>query len=356
MNTTGEHVGAVVVGAGQGGLATSYWLSRAGLEHIVLDRHPRVGDTWRHRWPSLRLFTPARIDGLPGMAFPSPAVAHPGKDDMASYLERYTERFHLPVRSGVTVQRVDRDPRGFRLQTSAGTLSADQLIVATGANQKPKIPDFARRLSPAITQLTTVSYRGTADLAPGPVLVVGAGNSGSEIALEVSAAGRRVFLSGRDTGQGNPRFFGRLPWWFGTHFLTTSTPFGRRMAARMAAGGAPRFWITQADFDAAGVERVRRTTGVEGGMPRLDDGTVLEVETVIWCAGFTQDFSWIVPAITDQSGHVLHDRGVSRVQPGLYFMGLPFLRSIASTLVGGAGADARHIVAEVRRRRNLGIK
>jgi putative flavoprotein involved in K+ transport len=343
-----EHLRVVVVGGGQAGLAAGYYLKRAGIGFAILDRHPRVGDSWRRRWSSLKLFTPARIDGLPGMRFPAPAYAHPTRDEMAAFLESYAQRFELPVRSGCEVQRLEHGDGRFRLCASGRESTADRVIVATGANEKPKVPAWASELDPRIEQLTAATYASPSDLPPGAVLVVGAGNSGSEIALEAAAAGHRVLLSGRDTGQGSGRVFKPLPWWIGTHFLTTSTPIGRRMAARMAAGGAPRFWITPADFEKAGVQRVARATDAAGGQPRLEDGRRLDVSTVIWCTGFTKDFSWIEPPVAIQNGLVAHKRGVSATS-GLYFLGLPFQHSVASTLVGGIGVDARHVVQHLTR-------
>jgi putative flavoprotein involved in K+ transport len=345
---TREHLPVVVVGGGQAGLAAAYHLKRARIEFAVLDRHQRVGDSWRRRWSSLKLFTPARIDGLPGMRFPAPAYAHPTRDEMAAFLETYAARFELPVRSGCDVQRLEHRDGLFRLCVNGVEMTADRVIVATGANEKPRVPAWASELDPGIRQLSAATYGSPADLLPGDVLVVGAGNSGSEIALEAAAAGHRVLLSGRDTGEGNGRVFRPLPWWIGTHFLTTSTPIGRRMARRMASGGAPRFWITPADFEKAGVERVPRTVEAAGGRPRLEDGRVLDVSTVVWCTGFLKDFGWIEPPVQVRDGSVIHERGVSAT-PGLYFLGLPFQHSVASTLVGGVGIDARHVVRHVAR-------
>lgn len=339
-----EHLPVVVVGGGQAGLAAGYYLRRVGIEFVILDRHQRVGDCWRNRWSSLKLFTPARIDGLPGMRFPAPPDSHPSRDDMAAFLEAYATHFDLPVRHGCGVLCLRRDTDGFHISTTGQELTADQVIIATGANEKPKIPIWAADLDPAIKQLSAGSYRAPSDLAPGVVLVVGAGNSGSEIALEAAGAGHQVYLSGRETGEGSDRFFKTLPWWIGTHLLTTSTPMGRRMAARMRSGGAPRFWIGPQDFDQAGIRRVMRTAGTADGRPRLEDGRVLEVGTVIWCTGFTKDFSWIEPPVDPSA----HGRGVSGT-PGLYFLGLFFQHSVASTLVGGAGIDARHVVGHVSR-------
>ena len=344
-----------VVGGGQAGLSTGYHLKRAGVRFAILDRHPRIGDSWRRRWSSLKLFTPARIDGLPGMRFPAPSDEHPSRDAMAAFLEQYAERFDLPVRSNTVVRRLTAREDHFELDLGDGGLTADQVIVATGSNQIPRVPEFARDLDPGVRQLTAATYSSPSDLAAGAVLVIGAGNSGSEIALEAAGAGHHVLLSGRDTGKGNPTVFRRFPWWIGQLLLTKSTPMGRRMTARMAAVGAPRFWIEAGDFERAGVERVARTVGTEAGRPRLENGTAVDVGTVIWCTGFKQDFEWITPRVVDHSGRALHVRGVSSLQRGLYFVGLPCQDSVASALVGGVSRDARHVVRHVLRQQGRAV-
>lgn len=263
---------------------------------------------------------------------------------MANFLEAYATRFELPVRSGCAVVSLQRRDGSFHLGTSGQKLTAERVIVASGANEKPRVPAWASDLDPQIKQLSAGTYHASSDLAVGDVLVVGAGNSGSEIALEAAQAGHRVYLSGRDTGEGSDRFFKPVPWWFGTHFLTTSTPMGRRVARRMASAGAPRFWIRPPDFEKAGIQRVARTAGAAGGRLCLENGRVLDVSTVVWCTGFTKDFSWIEPPVDPTA----HRRGVSTT-PGLYFLGLFFQHSLASTLIGGTGIDARHVVRQVAR-------
>ena len=353
MEKARERYPVAVVGGGQAGLAVSYYLKRAGVRHVVLDASRRIGDSWRLRWEGLRLFTPARIDGLPGLRFPARAAELPGKDEMADYLEGYAERFQLPVRSGVRVAAMEVSSGGFLLATTAGEMEADQVVVATGANQTPRVPDFARELAPRIKQVSAADYRGPSQLDPGDVLVVGAGNSGAEIALGC-APGHRTWLAGRDTGAGSMRNFSRPLWWVGLRLLTRSTPPGRRMIA--AAGrGAPLVRIRPADLGAAGVERVGRVSGTQGGLPRLEDGRVLDVANVVWCTGFRRNFRWIHAPVFDDQGEPLHRRGVVEFQPGLYFVGLPLLHSLASALAGGVGRDARFIAKRVlERRRRLG--
>ena len=354
MSGTRERHPVVVVGGGQAGLAVSYHLQRAGIGHVVLDASQCVGDSWRRRWSTLHLFTPARIDGLPGLRFPGRSADLPGKDAMAGYLEAYVERFRLPVRNGVRVTGLVAIDETFLLTTSAGEIEADQVVVASGANQAPRIPAFAAELAPEVTQLSAATYSSPSQLKPGGVLVVGAGNSGAEVALE-AAAGHPTWLAGRDTGTTSTRYFAPPLWWLGLRLLTRSTPMGRRMMAAAGRSGAPLVRIGPADLSAAGIERVDRVVGAEGGRPKLEDGTVLDVASVVWCTGFSRDFSWIRLPVFDESGEPRHARGVVGTQPGLYFVGLPLLHSLASALVGGVGRDAEFIVQRVReRRRRLG--
>ena len=343
----------VVVGGGQAGLAVSYYLTKARIRHVVLDAESRPGDSWRRRWSTLKLFTPARIDGLPGMRFPAGAQYLPGKQEMADYLAAYADHFHLPVRSRTRATSLREANGWYLLGTSGGEIQADQVIVATGTNQTPRIPPFAAQLDPSIKQLTAADYHDRSQLNAGPVLVVGAGNSGAEIALE-AVHEHPTWLSGRDTGIGNPRVFSRPMWWIGTHLLVRSTPPGRRMISRMAHGGAPLLRIKSTDLSAAGIVRVAVTTGVKDGKPHLADGRVLEVSTVVWCTGFYQDFTWIDLPIFDDRNQPIHWRGVVSSRPGVYFMGLPLMYGVSSGLVGGVGRDARHIARIAAKRARQG--
>jgi putative flavoprotein involved in K+ transport len=211
-----------VIGGGQAGLAVGYHLAHQERDFVILDAARRVGDAWRRRWDALRLFTPARYSGLPGMSLPAPDGYFPTKDEMADYLEAYAARFALPVRLGVRVAALTREDGRYRLSVGDERLAADQVVVATGPFQQPHIPAFASELDPRIVQLHASAYRNANQLQEGGVLVVGAGNSGAEIALELAAT-RRTYLSGRDTGH-VPLRLGRAFWWFLSHVLTVDTP------------------------------------------------------------------------------------------------------------------------------------
>jgi putative flavoprotein involved in K+ transport len=351
-----ERFDTVVVGAGQAGLAAGYHLARRGRSFVILDAGERVGDSWRKRWDTLRLFTPARYDSLPGWAFPAPSWSYPTKDDVADYFAAYVRRFELPVRTGVRVDRLSREAGAFVVVSGDRRFEADNVVVATGAYQSPRIPTFAPALDPGIVQLHSSEYRRASQLQEGDTLVVGAGNSGAEIALEASRE-HRVLLSGRDTGQEPVRAGGRAdrlftpPFWFLlTRLLTVKTPMGRKARDQFRARGLPLARVRRKDLAAAGVERVPRTAGVRDGMPVLDDGRILDVANVVWCTGFESDFAWIDLPVFDEGGVPLHDRGVVGSEPGLYFLGLYFLYALASQLVGGAAKDAEHVVKHLASR------
>jgi putative flavoprotein involved in K+ transport len=359
MMTTTEHVDTLIIGAGQAGLALGYHLRRFGRTCLIIDANRRVGDNWRCHWDSLRLYSPARNDGLPGMGFPAPAWSFPSKEDVADLLEAYAARFDLPVRLGIRARQVYRAGDGYQIDHDGGTFQARNVVVATGTfGRTPLIPEFAGDLDPRITQLHSSSYRNPAQLSPGPVLVVGASHSGGDIAYELSRD-HPVILSGRDTGQLPVRLESpaiKVVWplvffVFG-HVLSRRTPMGRKMIDDERHHGAPFLRVKRSDLAAAGVERVHaRTVGVRDGRPMLDGGRVLDVTNVVWCTGFVQDFSWIRLSITGADGWPIEERGVVESAPGLYFTGLAFQSSMRSMLIGGAGADAEYIARHIVRHR-----
>jgi len=353
-------IDTVIVGAGQAGLSVGYHLAKSGIPFVILEANPRVGDSWRKRWDSLRLFTPARYDGLAGMPFPAPRNSFPTKDQMADYLEAYAERFRLPVRTGVRVDRVSR--RGGRWLLRAGDLAydAEHVVVAMANYQEPRVPSFAWELDPAIVQLHSSAYRGPTQLRGGSVLVVGAGNSGAEIALESRRRGHPTWLSGPATGEVPFRidgFSGRhlfqpLVLRFVFHrLLTIATPLGRKVRPSVLRKGAPLIRTKRRDLAGAGVECVPRTVGVERGLPALEDGRVLDAQNVVWCTGYRPDFSWIDAPVFDEDGDPRHERGVVAEAPGLYFVGLHFLYAMSSPMIHGVDRDAAHVADAILRRR-----
>ena len=356
-----QRIDVVVIGGGQAGLAIGYYLARRGLRFVILEAHTRIGDSWRMRWDSLRLFTPAKYDALPGLPFPAPPHSFPTKDQMADYLERYAATFDLPVVRGVKVTSVSRGYDGYVVASGEASWLAPQVVLATGAYAEPRIPDFAFDLDPKILQLHSSAYRNPAQLRSGGVLVVGACNSGAEIALE-AAREHKTWLSGRDTGQvpvdinGSAYLVvGRLLSFLGSHVLTINTPLGRKAQPKFRAGGGPLVRVKPAHLRAAGVERVlARTVGVRDGRPVLDDGRMLDVANVVWCTGFEHSVKWIDVAITTEDGWPQERRGVVPSAPGLYFIGLPFQYSLNSSLVVGVGRDAAYLAQQIASRSPVG--
>jgi putative flavoprotein involved in K+ transport len=353
-----EYVHTIVVGGGQAGLSTGYYLAQHGLPFVILDANQRVGDAWRKRWDSLRLFSPARYDGLAGMPFPAPADSFPTKDQMADYLESYAERFDLRVRNGVKVDGLSR--QGGRYIVTAGDrrFEAEHVVVAMARYQVPKTPPFARELHPDIVQIHSLDYRNPKQLREGSVLIVGAGNSGADIALEV-ARGHHTWLSGRSTGNAPYRIDGLAARLFLQRFLfrfvfhrvlSNKTPIGRKARPKILRQGGPLIRVRPADLAAAGVERVSKVAGVREGLPVLADGRVLDAANVIWSTGFDPGFSWIHLPVFDADGMPKHESGVVTGEPGLYFVGLPFIYSFSSAMIHGVGRDAERIAQVIEDR------
>jgi putative flavoprotein involved in K+ transport len=357
---TTERIDTIVIGAGQGGLSAGYHLARRGLPFLVLDADARIGDHWRDRWDTLRLYSPARYDSLPGMRFPAPSSHWPTGREMGDYLEAYARRFGLPVRNGAYVDRVEPVEGGFVVSTADGRrLAARQVIVATGPFRQPHVPAFAAELDPAIRQLHSHDYHNPAQLREGPVLVVGLSHSGADIAFEAANAGHRTILSGRSHGQMPIRVTDSkralLGWpvveFVFAHVLTMRTPMGRRMRPEIRKGGGPLLRVRLGDLDRAGVERHdAKTVGVRNGRPALADGSVPDVANVIWATGYRPDYSFIAAPIVGDDGWPIEKRGVSPAVPGLYFLGVPFQYAFSSMLVAGAGRDARYVVDRVAER------
>jgi putative flavoprotein involved in K+ transport len=348
----------IVIGGGQAGLSVGYYLARHGRSFAILDASQRVGDTWRKRWDSLRLFTPAAFDGLAGMKFPAPPFSFPTKDDMADYLEAYARRFQLPVRSGIAVDRLTRAGSRYLVEAGSHRYEADHVVVAMSSYQVPRVPAFAKELRPDIVQMHSLEYRSPRQLKPGGVLLVGAGNSGAEIAIE-TAREHQTWMSGRDTGHVPFRIDGLAARLFLVRFLfrvvfhrllTVDTPIGRRVRSRMFTQGAPLIRVKPQQLAAAGVQRVAKVAGVQNGLPVLEDGRVLDVTNVIWCTGFGNGLSWIDLPVFEANGEPRHRSGISTDEPGLYFVGLHFLHSMSSTMIHGIARDAKRIADAIEHR------
>jgi putative flavoprotein involved in K+ transport len=351
-----QHVETLIIGAGQAGLSTGYHLRRRGRPFLIVDGNQRIGDNWRQQWDTLRLYTPAKYDGLPGLPFPAARWHFPGKDEVGDYLERYALNFDLPVRMNTRVERLEARPDGGYVAFVAGApITCDNVVVATGSfGRTPNVPDFAGDLDPAIRQLHSSQYRRPAQLQPGPVLVVGASHSGQDIAYELAAT-RRTMLCGPSRGNIPMRPESRrahvlmpIVVFVFKHVLTRRTPMGRTAMPDVRLHGGPHFRVKPRDLDRRGVARHEaRMTGVAGGQPVLGDGTVADVRNVVWCTGFRQVFDWIRMPILDEHGWPVEYRGVVDAAPGLFFCGLSFQYAFASMVFPGVGRDADYVARRI---------
>lgn len=352
MDEPKSGVDVAVVGGGQAGLAAGYHLRSRGCSFAILEARPRVGDQWRDRWDSLTLFTPARYSQLPGLPLPMAGALYPTKDQLADYLDSYVRQFELPVRTGVRVLTLARQADGYVLHTTDGDLRARSVIVATGPNTRPRIPAASAALDPAIVQLHSSAYRNPDRLPEGAVVVVGAGTSGAEIALELARSGRRTYLAGRPTAHLPDalfRFAGPVYWSFVNHVLTLDTPLGRKVAARFHERGAPLIGISLDDLTRAGVTMLPRLSGAVDGKPDFGGVLVGAPDAVVWATGFVPDLDWLPELRLDGHGLPVTRRGVVPEMPGLGVLGFPFQYSLTSGLIGGVGRDAAHVVASLLR-------
>jgi putative flavoprotein involved in K+ transport len=338
-----------VVGGGQAGLAMGHYLQRSGRDFVILDAGERVGDAWRSRWESLRLFTPGQYSGLPGYRWPAPKDVHLTKEQVADYLESYAADRALPVELNTQVTAVERSGGGYLVSTHTGDQYADQVVVATGPFQVPVTPNVANQLGPMVTQIHSAEYRRPGQLPPeGTVLVVGGGNSGYQIAAELASTGRDVHLSrGAHRVSVPQRMLGRdIFWWLSTTRVMNVTArswLGRRMQENedIVIGLRPQHLAE------GGVTFHPRTVEGNHGIACFEDGTSLAVSVVIWCTGFRQDHSFVrVPDTLDEQGGLLHHRGVTPAS-GLYVLGLPWLHTTGSALLGFVARDAAYLAKQI---------
>ena len=351
-----ERTETVIIGAGQAGLATGYHLRKQGRQFVILDGMARIGDNWRAQWDTLRLYTPRKYDGLPGLPFPGDRWGYPTKDEVADYLESYAARFDLPVRTRTTVDQLEPvADGGYAVTTGERRILADNVVVATGTfGRTPYLPDFAVDLDPAIRQLHSSEYRRPDQLKDGPVLVVGGSHSGTDIAYEVATTHPTV-LCGRDPGQipvrlekKGARLFFPVFIFAGKHLITRRTPLGRKELKEIRYHGGPMLRVKREDLLARGVERVHdRVAGVQDGHPVLDNGRVMDVANVVWSTGFRQVFDWIKLPVIGADGWPEEMRGVADGAPGLFFCGLCFQFAFTSMTLPGVGRDAEYVAKRI---------
>jgi len=362
--TTPERLDVIVIGGGQAGLAVGHYLKEHDANVLILDANERVGDAWRKRWDSLRLFSPAWGSSLDGLRFPGPPNALPTKDQMADYLESYAAHFELPIRNRTRVESLTRNARGFVLKTSGGILEANKVIIAMASYQQPRMPDFARELGPDVVQMHSKDYKNPGQLQPGRVVIVGGGNSGAEIARDLCAT-HEVVLAARKvpevpvptTNWIGTRLFARILLRLVFHYLLTiRTPMGRKARPKLMHGATPLIRTKRPDLARAGARFAERVTGVHDGRLLTRDGQALEAQNVIWCTGFDASQSFIKLPIFDDQGEPMHEAGVVTNEPGLYFVGLPFMYSMSSSMIHGVSRDAKRIAGVVMARASAQLR
>lgn len=347
-----RHEDTIIIGAGQAGLATAYFLQQLKVNFLILDASEQVGETWNNRWDSLKLFTPAQYNGLPGFPFPAKSGTFPTKTEMAAYLMKYAEKYSFPIQLRTSVTSIRQTSSGYEIHTGAETFECDNLVIATGGHPKPKKPDLSGSLSSAIFNIHSSQYKNPGSLPPGRVLVVGVGTSGVQIAIDLAKT-HKVFLSGKPTFHIPDfifRYFGRPYWWFINNILTIKTPMGRKARKGILTGGAPLINVSMKDVHAAGIEQLPRLTGVENGQPKFEDGRVVKVDSIIWATGFKPDFKWIEIVQVEESGWPKTNRGISNNCDGLYFVGMVFQFGLTSAIIGGVGRDAGFVAKHIAER------
>lgn len=337
----------LVIGAGQAGLAMGRALVQQALDFLIVDAAGEIGESWRSRWDSLVLFTPAQYDSLPGMPFPAAPDTYPTKDDVADYLAAYAERFTLPVRLNAPITGVRRQNGHYVATIGGETVEAERIVVATGPFQTPFIPALASRADGSVTQLHSAAYRRPADMPTGPVLVVGGANSGCQIARELAGT-HRVHLALGDRVPALPqRLLSKDLWWWGSKMglssLTIESRVGRRLSQRdPVIGAGPRALARR-----HGVLLHPRVESVAGSKVRFADGDSVEPEGIVWATGFREAYQWIqVPGVLDEAGKPVHRRGVTSAG-GFYFVGLSWLWTRGSALLGWVGQDAAYLASHI---------
>jgi putative flavoprotein involved in K+ transport len=349
-----ERFAVAVIGGGQAGLAIGYFLGRQGRRFVILERADSIGSAWRERWESLTLFTPRRYSALPGLPFPGDPDGYPTRDEVIAYLESYAETLELPVELNSEVKKLEQgDDRRFRLEVDGRTLTADQVVVATGPFQTPYVPGLAAKLGDDVFQTHAVGYRRPDEVPAGTVLVVGGGNTGFQIAKELSPTHNVVLSVGSRQKPLPQRVLGRdLFWWLTKARIlrkTVDSRIGRKLSTRETLIGSSPRELTRR----YGAELRPRVVDAEGRSVRFRDGGDLAADAVIWATGYRPDYAWIKLPIFDEDGRLRHGRGVTDVS-GLYFVGLTWQHTRGSALIGWVREDAEYIserIAEYQKSR-----
>jgi putative flavoprotein involved in K+ transport len=345
MTENAPELDILIIGGGQAGLAMGFHLKETPFRFRIVERHPRVGDSWRNRYASLVLFTPRAYSALPGLAVPGDPEGFPTKDEMADYLEAYAERFELPVAPGTGIGRLERVDGGFRATTEAGEpIESRAVVLATGAFQRPAIPPISERLSEEVAQLAPEDYESPSQVPPGRVLVVGDGATGRQIALELTANHEVLLAAGRPRRVSPDQILGRSVFWWmdklGVLRASRESRIGRYL---MKADPFPGKRLELDKLQQRGVEVVGRVTQAEGKKVSFADGKAAEVDAVVWATGYRDDIAWVdIPEVKDALGNFMHFRGVSPL-PYLCFVGRSWQWTRGSALFAGVGEDAAYL-------------
>jgi putative flavoprotein involved in K+ transport len=335
----------LVIGAGQAGLTLGYYLRQAGVRFLIIDAADQVGSAWVQRWDSLVLFTPRRYNAMPGLSFTGDLDREPTRDEVIDYLHRYAAEFDLPVRLNSPVTALRHTDGRYVAELPTGRIHADQVVVATGPFQRPRIPDFASSVASDVYQIHSGTYRRPSDLPPGRVVVVGGGNTGYQIAEELAADHAVVLAVGSRQPPLPRRLLGRQIFWWLTFLrmqrITIDSRLGRKLRERETLIGS-----SPAKAKRRGITLKPRAVDASGRVVRFADGTSVDADTIIWATGFESDYSWIQLPVADEQGHLLHRRGVTD-HPGLYFLGLQWQHTRGSALLGLGSDDAKYIAHRI---------
>ena len=344
------HSDVLIIGGGQAGLAAAYFLAKHGLSYRILDKGREIGESWKSRYDSLMLFTPRNYSELPGLSLPGNPNGFPAKDEIAAALKRYAEDHQLNIQLNTEVIALKKIDDEFQAETNRGSFTARHVIVATGPFQNPYIPPMSDQLDRSVTQLHSAHYRNPADLQPGSVLVVGCGNSGAQIAVELSRSHRVVLSAGHRVNFMPLSIFGKsIFWWFDALGILNA-PSDSRIGRMVRKRPDPVFGFElKRLLKEESIMIKPKTIGADKRTVYFSDGTAMEAVNIIWATGFRPDYGWLrIQDALDMDGKPLHERGVSPVK-GLYYVGLPWQTSRNSALIGGVGRDAKAIAENIRK-------
>ncbi|AQQ52195.1 flavin-containing monooxygenase [Planococcus lenghuensis] len=342
-----KQIDVLIIGAGQAGLAAAYYLQKTDKTFVLLDGAGRIGDSWRNRYDSLVLFSPRRYSRLPGLAMTGDPEGYPGKDEFAAYLERYAGHFGFPVALGVRVEKMERWADGYRVVTTAGDYVAAHVIIATGPFQRPHIPVLPGGVPETLTQLHSAEYRSPDQLPDGPVAVIGGGNSGAQIAVELAESRQVMLATGHELVFIPQRIFGKsLFFWLGISGISRISP-DSRLSTRLKKGEPVIGTALKPLIAASRVQIAERAVAFCGGSLVFQDGSEFTPRSIVWATGFRFDYNWLnVAGTLNEQGQPVHRRGHSPVS-GLYFLGLPWLSGVCSGRINGVGRDAKKLVRQI---------